>query len=359
MKPHFLIAVLAGVTTSALCMGDTITMKNGDHLSGTLLEISDGLVSFRTKLAGRIMTPSDQVSALNTDGFLLVALSDKTALPGQIKTRDGLILVVGPDGSTSEPIQLANVEQIQRIPESRDDSNPQQEAAKIAVTTGYKLRAGTRDASGPSLGVSMETSGEKLRSRARLESEYTEDADDADRYIKGEVEIGAADTSTFAPTLMLEVERDRNKALEMGVETAVGVTKTLSQSKLDTLESFIGIGARIGEYDPEPLRSDGADDPQGLANAIERDRDDVQLDVRLRYTRELLWQSQLTERLKVQPSISNPGELHAELESTVSVPISLNIHLNFDLLLDYESDTTYDAIDRWNTSLGAGLQIQF
>ena len=353
-----IIAIVASLTVSASALADTITMNNGDHLNGTLLEISDGLVSFRTKLAGRVMMPSDQVTALNTDGFMLVAMKDKTALPGRIVTHEDEIRVIDPDGKRTTVITLTDVEQIQRIPESQPDSSTEEEAAKLAITTGYRLRTGTRDADGPTASILFEKEGAELRTRMEAEGEFTNDAHEADRYFRGEVELGTGDITKAAPTVLLELERDRNQALEMGVEAAAGLTRRLLESDVDTLDGFVGVSGRIEEHDPEPLRRNGIDSGS-LAEEDRKDGELLQLDVRLRYTREIFSNTTLTERLKVQPRLDDPGEIRAELESTLSVPLTLNLNLNFEMLLDYQSDTAYDAIDRWNTSVGAGLQFQF
>ena len=354
------ILALVGILTAGTLAAhaDTITLKNGDHLNGTLLDISNGLVSFRTTLAGRIMTPADEVVALNTEGLLFVALKDKTALPGRISSEGGGFNVISPDSSETSTIVLADIEQIQRIPESKPDSSAQDEAAKLAITTGYKLRTGTRNASGPTAGAALETTGSRLHMRMEFEGEYTEDADAGDRYMRGAFEVGEADTTKFAPTLILELERDRSRALEMGAQAAAGLRRQLHETDQNSLDGFLGVGVRAEELNPEPLRSDGVDDG-ALRGASAKDRTDIQLDVRLRYTREVFSRTTLTEMIRVQPSLGDPGEIRAEWESTLSVPITLNVNLNFDLLFDYESDREYDAIDPWNTTFGAGLQIQF
>lgn len=101
-RPSFRLSPLGLAVFTALLLilptaarSDTIELKNGDRLSGTLVNIASGSVVFRTKLAGKLFVPALQVSALETEGFVLVSLSNDMALPGRIESRDGTFYVVG------------------------------------------------------------------------------------------------------------------------------------------------------------------------------------------------------------------------------------------------------------------------
>lgn len=357
------LTILASVVLSSLmtqsAVADTITLKNGDHLSGTLLDISSGIVSFRTKLAGRIMVPGDQLESLKTDGFLVISLQDKTALPGRIETIDSSFVVVAPNGQTQTPINLAQVQHVESLPESAFVKNESDSPTQIAVTTGYKLRTGTKDASGPTARLNVDHDGTKVSAQLEANIEYTEDADAMDRYFDGELVVSKQNEGQTSPTLIVELERNRDKALKLGAEVAAGVSKTLYENERQQLSGFAGVGGRVEDYDPQQLRDDLGSSNNLPANLGSEQQEEMLLDFRLGYTRHVLSQSVLHEQFTIQPSLEDTSELRAELESSFTVPIILNIRLNFDLLFDYDSEPFHRSLDKWNTSMSAGLQIEF
>lgn len=344
--------------TATLSHADTIALKSGDRLTGTLVDISSGIVSFRTKLAGRIMVPGDQVESLDTDGFLVIALHDETALPGRLIAKDSEFVLVAPDGETHTPIDLAQVRQIESVPESAFVKPEPKPDTSIAVTTGYTLRTGTKDASGPMAKLEVDRTGELVTTELDARVEYTEDADALDRYFDGEVVVSKNNDGGLNPTLRMEVERNRDKALKLGAAGSVGISKDLFEGESSRLSGFAGVGARVEYFDPEPLRGDLGN--SSIPASLVKDQDEeMLLDLRLRYTRQLMASTIFDEQLTIQPRLDDPDELRAELESSLSVPLVLNFHLNFDLLFDYDSDPFHESIDKWNTSLSAGLQIEF
>ncbi|MFP6583291.1 MAG: DUF481 domain-containing protein [Candidatus Hydrogenedentota bacterium] len=354
-----LVSVILSSFITQHALADTITLKNGDRLSGTLLNISSGIVSFRTKLAGRIMVPSDQLASLSTEGFLVLALQDNTALPGRIETIDSAFVVIAPNGESQTTIDLAQVQQVESLPESAFVNNESDSPTHIAVTTGYKLRTGTKDASGPTARLNVDHDGAKVNAQFEANIEYTEDADAMDRYFDAELIISKQTRGELSPTLIVGLERNRDKALKLGTEVAAGVSKTLYENEQQLLSGFAGVGGRVEDYDPQQLRDDlGASNnlPGTLGSEQE---EELILDLRLRYTRHVLSQSVLHEQFTVQPSLKDTAELHAELESSLTVPIILNMRLNFNLLFDYDSEPFHSSLDKWNTSISAGLQIEF
>lgn len=363
MRPAASIAfILILASTLALsAAADTITLKSGDRLTGALLQISSGIVSFRTQLAGRIMVPHEEVAALETSTFLVVAMRDQSALPGRIQTIDNEIVLLSADGKKTTPLNLARIQDIESLPASPEPAKESRmkDALSATVETGYKLRSGTKDSSGAKFEFGLTHEAQRITTRLNAEFEYTEDADDADRFISGDLTLISIQDSKFRPTLILEAERDRNRALDSRFEAAAGVTSKLFADKKFDLEGFAGLGGSVQDFDPDPLRSDLNRDNTIPSSASEKRQEDLNLDLRLRYTRDILQKSTLTEKLTFKPSITNPGDLRTELESSISVPLTYHLRLNFDLLFDYNNNSPYRDIDKWNTSVSAGVQVAF
>lgn len=359
MRIHNCILVFAAVYCAQSGWSDSITLKSGDHLTGTLLQISSGVVSFRTELAGRIMVPHEEVVSLNTSSFVVVAMRDKRALPGRIQTIDDEILLLNPDGKQRTRLDLARVEAIESLPPESVPDDKSATPLSVYIETGYQLRSGTKDASGTTLDLGISHEGVRATMTFDAAFEYTEDADDADRFMSGQLFVVSNTEAALRPTLILEASRDRNRALDYRLEASVGATSSLASDDHFALEGFAGVGGSIDRFDPDPLRNDLGSRNDISAGAMTRNREDFNLDLRIRYTRDFFRSSTITEQLTFKPSLTRPGDVRAEIESSVSVPVVYNLKLHFDLTFDYDSETRYNGIDKWNTAISAGLRLDF
>lgn len=61
---------------------DQVTLKNGDRLTGTVISMEEGKLTYRTAYAGEITIPWSEIASLNTDSAVFVTLSDDTSLKG-------------------------------------------------------------------------------------------------------------------------------------------------------------------------------------------------------------------------------------------------------------------------------------
>jgi putative salt-induced outer membrane protein YdiY len=97
--------VLAGLLAMACAASaDTVTLKNGDHLTGTV-ETSDGKnVTLKTDYAGEIQIQWSSIAQIKTDKPIYVVMPDKSTVSG-ILTTEGTNLVVQP--ASGAPVQLA------------------------------------------------------------------------------------------------------------------------------------------------------------------------------------------------------------------------------------------------------------
>lgn len=81
--------LLAATTLTAFSAhAATVTLNNGDQISGTLKQLTDNTVIFESSVFGEIKIPFEQVSKLTTDDDVRVKLSDGTALKGKVAVQD-------------------------------------------------------------------------------------------------------------------------------------------------------------------------------------------------------------------------------------------------------------------------------
>jgi putative salt-induced outer membrane protein len=100
-----LTAIFAFLTLPALSLADTLTLKNGDHLTGTI-ESSDGkVIIFKTDYAGEIKVQWSAVKESTTKNALYVVKKDKTTISGNVTTEDSNIEVHAPNaGAVTVPL---------------------------------------------------------------------------------------------------------------------------------------------------------------------------------------------------------------------------------------------------------------
>jgi putative salt-induced outer membrane protein YdiY len=105
MRLKQILATAAGFLAMACAASaDTVVLKNGDHLTGTV-ETSDGKnVSLKTDFAGEIQIQWSAIAEIKTDKPIFVVMPDKSTVSG-IVTTEGSNIVVHP--VSGPPVQLA------------------------------------------------------------------------------------------------------------------------------------------------------------------------------------------------------------------------------------------------------------
>jgi putative salt-induced outer membrane protein len=96
-----LIALMVLGLTS-LAFADQITLKNGDHLSGTIVKSDGKTLVMHTEFAGDVTVQFDAITQITTDKPLHVALKNGQTVVGPIATSDGKIEVAAKSGTPVE-----------------------------------------------------------------------------------------------------------------------------------------------------------------------------------------------------------------------------------------------------------------
>ena len=99
-------AVLFGM--GRLAVADQIALKNGDHLTGTVVKSDGKTLVLHTEFAGDVTLKFDAITQIKTDEELHVTTSDKKTVVGPVTTSDGKLEVATKSGGTVE-VPAANV----------------------------------------------------------------------------------------------------------------------------------------------------------------------------------------------------------------------------------------------------------
>ena len=97
-----LVALLACLGLTSAVFADQITLKNGDHLSGTIVKSDGKTLVLHTEFAGDVTVQFSAITQISTEKELHVTTSDKKTLVGPVTTSDGKIEVATKTGGPVE-----------------------------------------------------------------------------------------------------------------------------------------------------------------------------------------------------------------------------------------------------------------
>jgi hypothetical protein len=100
----------AGVLSfvASLARADTLVLKNGDHLTGTIVSSDGKELTFKTDFAGEIRVKWPTIAEVKSEKPLYVVTPDKKTVSGDVTTEGGNLVVHTRD-SGALPVPYANV----------------------------------------------------------------------------------------------------------------------------------------------------------------------------------------------------------------------------------------------------------
>jgi putative salt-induced outer membrane protein len=102
------IAFIVFLGLASAAFADQITLKNGDHLTGTIVKSDGKTLVLHTEFAGDVTVQFGAITQITSDKELHVSTSDKKTVVGAVTTSDGKIEVATKTGGTVE-VPPANV----------------------------------------------------------------------------------------------------------------------------------------------------------------------------------------------------------------------------------------------------------
>jgi len=102
------VALIAFLGLASAAFADQITLKNGDHLTGTIVKSDGKTLVLHTEFAGDVTLQFAAITQITSDKELHVSTSDKKTVVGPVTTSDGKIEVATKTGGTVE-LPPANV----------------------------------------------------------------------------------------------------------------------------------------------------------------------------------------------------------------------------------------------------------
>jgi len=119
MKPRFfvLFVLISLMATTPTVWADEIRLKNGDRLTGEVVKMEGGELTFKTSYAGEITVKWGEIAEIRTESSIHVSLSDDTSITGiAATTEEGKLKIDTEKFERPLTMDLAQVEYIGRKP---------------------------------------------------------------------------------------------------------------------------------------------------------------------------------------------------------------------------------------------------
>ena len=97
---------------TATALADEVFLKNGNHLSGTIVSMGEGKLVLETDFAGRLTIDWGSVERLSTDAPLTVVLEDGSILKGRHPAAPNRLMLNGESNQDPLTIELSRVKAI-------------------------------------------------------------------------------------------------------------------------------------------------------------------------------------------------------------------------------------------------------
>lgn len=339
---------------------DTLTLESGEAFTGQMSRIVEGTLVFRTALSGQMMVPMDTVQRLTTERNYVVTSEDGQILYGRLDfggaTGGEHLVPVG--GGEPVPLALSAIveaEPLRSAPAAPTASETTGELGGMAVRieTGVQWREGNTGRIEPVGRLQLSGGDEGGRITADIEVAQG-GGDDLPGFAAGSVLVEDT-TGTSGPYARVEALRNADAALAIRARLGLGLRHLLYDSDTTSLTLATGGAAMVQQWDTGLV---SGHDEWPSAGQV-RQEEVLELELGLRYSRMFFGGSTLEEHFAFLPSLSQPGEFRALSDTVVRVPLSDAVQLQLNLRLYYDSDPAFGSLDPWETSVGAGLAIEF
>jgi len=94
-KSLMILVLCAGAMVNA----EQVSLKNGDHLTGTIVSMDGKKLVLKTAYAGDVAIDWDSVEQFISDQPLVVTKSNQQTVTGTVKSEDGNYVVSTPQGA--------------------------------------------------------------------------------------------------------------------------------------------------------------------------------------------------------------------------------------------------------------------
>lgn len=257
------LAVCLLIALALPLLADDVYLKNGNHLSGTIVSMSEGKLVLETEFAGRLTIDWAHVERLSTEAPLTLVLADGSTLRG-IPAPDetpGRLTLAAASPADSVPVELARVTAI---------NPPDEQPIKLngRINVGFNKASGNTDLKNAH--IDAELLARTISHRVTLGGAYnraSEDNHKTEDNAMGHLKHDYFLTRAFYWYLSGLAERDRFKDISLRTTIGPGLGYQFFESELMNLSIETGPSYVYTNYD-----GGGKDDSLSGRWAVKFDR---------------------------------------------------------------------------------------
>lgn len=349
---------------------DTITLSDGDQLSGSLVEISDGVTVFRTELAGQLILPVVRVTSVSTTRDVQIVFKDGGRGIGRLATSGGEMRFIPKDEGAPYPITTSMLVSVAPV-RAEDAATLEPDglpAVSAALGTGVQVTSGNDDDISLYARLQLEAMRETYWWTGDAFLSVANDSEGLGTWRVTSMWRWLPD-ARLHPALELGIEHDADQLLESRVSIFVGGQGTLWESRRQEVSGLLGITLEAEHWSGDEFTGRDAVPDSGREGAraalyyraadLERDDADLRLKLNLRHTIHAFDRFTWEEQVSLYPSLNDVGDWRGAYASTVLYPLADRLHLNLSLRVDYDNEPAFRYLEKWRTTVGAGIEWSF
>ena len=392
-RAKWLCVVIVAVSAATAC-ADTLGLRNGDRVSGTILSASDQSLVLRTEYVGDLEIQFADILTIVSETPVTVHMQDGAIGAVEVHTAAETPPATStPDAATSPaPTDAATKE-----------TEPARKKWSGTADAGASWRSGDTDTVDANLGVSVIREWERDKLTLKLGAGYSEtDSEVNTRMVQGSArwqhyisertysyvrtgaehdpgrrldlrtEIGAGmgrdfvknDRRTFSADIGLDYVHERwNKYSIVELDDAEEAERAAQLAALTDLRAYLASQQDVpwAEWTPRMLYGGFIH----LVDVFPQDggqetytEDHVNLRLSAAYEQRLFKDSLFSEKLTWMPELDDPGQYRLLSDLAFSTPLSDKLDLRLNVLTEYDSDRGQDDAQLNNTFLMA-LRYKF
>lgn len=349
-------AILFALVTLALSAeADTITVRGGDVLGGTLQSIESGAIIFESPVAGTTLLPTDQVLRLVTDTPFKCTFNDDRRVSGTFgHDAEGAFLTT--EKGERVPIKLVEIEKAKRTLSLGTASGP-----GIDIVAGGFARSGSENAEGAYLRLEYTPDWEPIRLSSRIKL-YESGRGDFPEGLRADMEFRYPQDQAWYPQVNFDIERDTLEGLDWRGGLYGGLGWDIVETPRQSLSLSAQVGASYQDIDGSEFGHRGSFHSYmwNRFYGIERAEEEWAPEARvaLAYEGRFGDRIRFTDRLSLTPRLDDDA-LRGRYETAFEYGLTDQLGLRLDLQLDYDSKPVLRLSDKWRTTVGAGLRLRF
>lgn len=345
IRVFFAALVLFALAVVPVC-ADVVVLNNGESLSGTFSRIRNNTLIFRTSMQGQLMTPMSEVRTLSADKILCITLVDGRVHYGRLGVEERQQKVFLLNGEDSVSIDASAIQETLPIP-----TPPAGVETGIAETltiesgAGAQWRSDSDSSVAPTVRLSAKGNGENWRFDAGAVAEH-DDSESFPTYLRAQADFFGKGDGKAMPYVGMETERDLDRLLELRQHLTLGLYRALYVTNRSAMGILAGMDlGYLQEQAPE--------------KAAKREKGSLNARLGLRYYRLLSNRHALRSAVALLPSVTNAEGFRARAETVYTMPMTDRLQLRLELIIGYDNDPLTSNINRWNATIGAGVNLAF